>query len=92
MDKAPIRSPLHFDSPDTSALDRQFVQLRVDTTHQSVMANTDTHLAVHHEGDAAEHLPFRHSRQMRECGSHSVGQGFTRGHGDVYAKWVVVAA
>jgi hypothetical protein len=92
VDEAPIRSPVHFDSPDTSALDSRFVQLWVDTTHQSVMANTDTHLAVHHEGDAAEHLPFRHSRHVRERRSHSVDQWFTRGHGDVYPKGVVAAA
>src|SRR5256885_368296 len=81
MDKAPIRSPLHFDSLGTSALDRPFVRRRVDTAHQSVPANTDTHLAVHHERDAAEHLPFGHSRYVRECHSHSVDQGFTRCHG-----------
>jgi len=91
MDKAAIGSPLHSDSPGTSALDRPFVRLRVDTAHQSVTANTDTHLAVNHERDAAEHLPFRHSRQVRECYSHSVDQGFTRGHGDVYSQWVGAA-
>src|SRR5438477_7504099 len=81
MDKAPIRSPVHSDSPDTSALYRQLVQLRIDTTHQSVMAHADTHLPVHHEGDAAEHLPFHHSRNERQCSSHSVGQVLAWGHG-----------
>src|SRR5713101_640244 len=81
MDKAPIRAPVHSDSPYTSTLYRQFVQLRVDPTHQSVMANADTHLPVHHEGDAAEHLPFRYSRNVRQCRSHSVGQVLARGHG-----------
>src|SRR5438132_10160741 len=79
--------PVHFDCPDTFALDRLFVQLRVDTTHQSARANTDTHLAVHHESDAAEHLPLRNSRHVGECRSHSVGQGFPRCHGDLYPKW-----
>ena len=47
----------------------------VNTAHEAIVADGNTHLSVHHKGNAAEHSSFFDALNVLEACSHALCQG-----------------
>jgi hypothetical protein len=53
-----------------------------DPHHEGAAADSDGHVAVHHEGDPAEHLHFRQAGVRTDTGADVGAERFVVCHGD----------
>lgn len=72
VDEAVVWPTSHGHSVGALALQDFIVNGGIDTAHDAVSANGDTHFSLNHERNAAEHSLFFDVAHPPKCGFHSV--------------------